>query len=439
MSNPIIPTRKIFSLWWPLAASSLLMSAEMPFVNSAIARTPNPEVALAGFGLAMNLAIVTEGPILMLIGTTTALAINRPAFKLIERFTIHLGIFVTVLNFVLAFTPVYDLVLRQVMGVPAPVAEACLPALRILLLWPAPIGWRRFHQGVLIRMRRTSLVSVGTILRLVITTLLTLVVFYVLYWPGQWAGAAAVVVAVLSEALFISIVARRLSANALSDEVKGQSLTYLQLFHFHAPLAMMSLMSITAQPIVSTGLARAPFPTESLASWPTVWGLTMIICGFCQPVQETTIALVENHRSLGAVRRFGLLIGIGASALLALIALTPLADFYFGRMIGLSPRLLPFAHSAVWLMMDYPLLMAVEAMLRGVLVKQGRTKDVRLAMGVYLVVLGAALVIGITAGWGTGVQVAAVALHLAILSEIALLAWQAMTVVRTLRHVAATT
>jgi len=45
MSNPTIPTRKIFLPWWPLAASSALMSAEMPFVNSAIARTPNAEVA----------------------------------------------------------------------------------------------------------------------------------------------------------------------------------------------------------------------------------------------------------------------------------------------------------------------------------------------------------------------------------------------------------
>src|SRR5437868_1801250 len=85
----------IVSLWWPLAASSVLMSAEMPFVNSGIARTANPEIALAGFGLAASLAILTEAPILMLNGTAAALAKNRAMFKLLERFTFHLSIIVT--------------------------------------------------------------------------------------------------------------------------------------------------------------------------------------------------------------------------------------------------------------------------------------------------------------------------------------------------------
>src|SRR5205807_2385201 len=123
--------RHILSLWWPLAASSVLMSAEMPFVNSGIARTGNPEIALAGFGLAASLAILTEAPILMLNGTAAALARDRTTFKLLEHFTIHLGIVVTAFNFLLSFTPLYDLLVTGWMGVPQPVAAACLPAFRI--------------------------------------------------------------------------------------------------------------------------------------------------------------------------------------------------------------------------------------------------------------------------------------------------------------------
>src|SRR5256885_16740353 len=100
-----LSARKVFSLWWPLSASSMLMSAEMPFINAGIARTADPTVALAGFGLAMSLAILTEAPILMLNGTAAALAKDKPAFKGGGRVTIHLGLFLTGSSFLLRFTP----------------------------------------------------------------------------------------------------------------------------------------------------------------------------------------------------------------------------------------------------------------------------------------------------------------------------------------------
>src|SRR5947209_8855343 len=100
--------RAVVSLWWPLAASSLLMSAEIPFVNSGIARTANPELALAGFGLAMSLAYVSEAPIVMLNGAAAALARDYPTFKRMERFTLGLCVFATTLALLLSFTPLYD-------------------------------------------------------------------------------------------------------------------------------------------------------------------------------------------------------------------------------------------------------------------------------------------------------------------------------------------
>src|SRR5438132_3245307 len=366
MTYPL-SARKVFSLWWPLSASSMLMSAEMPFINAGIARTPEPTVALAGFGLAMSLAILTEAPILMLNGTAAALAKDKPAFKVVERFTIHLCLFVTALSFLLSFTPVFDLVLRQWMGVPEAVAEACRPALRILLLWPAPIGWRRLHHGVLIRLRRTRLISFGTVVRLCISLSLTLVTIFILRLPGQAAGALSIETAVICEAAIMTVLARKLVASDFPDDAKEPGLSYAQLLHFYLPLVMVSALSIVAQPLISTGLARAPFPTESLAAWPSVWGLTMIVGALCQPIQEVMIALAEQHDALRVLRRFSLGVGLAGTGILAALALTPLADAYFGAFIGLPPTLRAFTQTAAGLMVAYPLLMSLELMLRGVL------------------------------------------------------------------------
>ncbi|MCA1553981.1 MAG: hypothetical protein LC737_06350 [Chloroflexi bacterium] len=432
-----ISPRKVVSLWWPLAASSILMAAEMPFVNAGIARTAQPDVALAGFGLAMSLAIQTEAPILMLNGTTTALVKDHQSFRVVERFAIQLGIFVTCMSFLLSFTPLYDVVLRQWMGVPAPVADACLPALRILLLWPAPIGWRRFHQGVLIRLRRTQLISFATVVRLAISAALTLLTIFVLRLPGQAAGSLSLVIAVVIEPALITVMARKLLTSEYDANMKVSDLSHARLFHFYLPLLMVSALGIAAQPIISTGLAKAEFPTESLATWPSVWSLTGMVCGLCQPIQEVTIALAERHDALRVLRRFGLSVGLSASALLALLSLTPLSSMYFGGLIGLSPRLSAFAQSASMLMIGFPLLMSIEMTLRGILIRQQHTSAVRIAMGCFVLTLGAALLVGVLLNAGSGVQIAAVAINLGISSEVVVLSWHAITVTRAMRQVIA--
>ncbi|MBI5879793.1 MAG: hypothetical protein HZB53_19275 [Chloroflexi bacterium] len=426
-----IPARRIFDLWWPLAASSLLMSAEMPFVNAGIARTANADVALAGFGLAATLAILTEAPVILLNSATAALAKDRATFDLLSRFAFHLIFFVTAVHFLLSFTPLYDVVLRQWMGVPDAVADACLPALRILILWPAPIGWRRSRQGLIIRLRRTHLIGAGTVVRLCFTVGLTLLTIGVLGWPGQIGGAAAVGTAVLIEAAVITFWAGRLLVDV--PTAPAPAMSYSQLLQFYLPLVVVSLLSILAQPILSTGLARAPFPTESLAAWPTLWGLASLMASFCQPMQETTVTFAERHGALGSIRRFGMVLGLGASAVLALLAFTPLADFYFGRMIGLSDHLRGYTNQAIALMVPYPFLMSCEVMLRGFLIKQHQTAAARLAMACYVLVLGVTLAAGVTLQLGTGVQIAAGAVLLAITSEVALLAWQARPVLLAMR------
>ena len=129
--------------------------------------------------------------------------------------------------------------------------------------------------------------------------------------------------------------------------------------------------------------------------------------------------------------------GLIAGALLALIALTPLADFYFGQMIGLPAELRAFADPAIRLMAGYPLWIAVEMMLRGFLIKHKRTSAVRLAMICNFVTLAAALLCGVTLSLGTGVQVAAVGINLAIGAEIAVLAMQALPVAQEMRRAVA--
>jgi len=163
----------------------------------------------------------------------------------------------------------------------------------------------------------------------------------------------------------------------------------------------------------------------------------MIVGALCQPIQEVVIALAEQHDALRVLRRFSLGVGLAGTGILAALALTPLADAYFGAFIGLPPTLRAFTQTAAGLMVAYPLLMSLELMLRGVLIRQHRTAAVRLAMGCFVLTLGLALAAGAALNLSTGVQQAALAINLAIVVEIAALAWQAVPVVHQMRQAVA--
>jgi hypothetical protein len=159
--------RHMLGLWVPLAASIVMMVLEPSIINIGLGRTINAELALAAYGVAFSLALLVEAPILMLLDASVARASDREAFALIRRFSLGLGLVVTAVGLVLSFTPLYDVIVLDLMNIPVDVAGRARPTLQILSFWSLPIAWRRAHQGVLIRNGRTAVITAATGVRLV--------------------------------------------------------------------------------------------------------------------------------------------------------------------------------------------------------------------------------------------------------------------------------
>ena len=138
--------RTIFRLWLPLAISFELMMCEGPALQGAIGRLPDSALHLAAWGLMMQLSLLIESPVIMLLSTAIALVKDAGTFYALRRFMLNLLIGCTVLTAAVAFTPLFDLIASRVMGQPAAIVAVTRPALRIMLLWTAAIGWRRFFR-----------------------------------------------------------------------------------------------------------------------------------------------------------------------------------------------------------------------------------------------------------------------------------------------------
>ncbi len=393
----VFTQRQILFFWLPLAASWLLMSAEAPILQAAIARLPDMQTQLAAFGIVMSLEIAIESPVIMLLATSTALATNAHNYRVLFRFMVALNVLGTVVAFLAAFTPLFDLIVRGAMGLPEEIAVAVRPGMQIMTLWTAAIGVRRFLQGVLIRNGETRWVGYGTVLRLVSSagTGISLALFTRL--AGVSIGATALMAGVIVEALFAVCVSRPTVRRIVSGESceDEERLGMADIVRYHAPLAATSLLMLMALPLIGAGLARMPHAEENLAALAVIWGIQFIFRSPAYALPEAVIALVRRRRLQEAVRKFCLRVGIVSSAGMALLALTPLRDLYLGRVAGLPEELAGYVAPGLVLALALPFLSALHSWQRGLLMVTRRTRVIYWGMGLNLLVTGALVGAGV--------------------------------------------
>jgi hypothetical protein len=395
------------------------MGTERPFVNAALARLPEAERMIAAFGIVGSLSITIESPVIMLLATSTALARSRQSYLMLRRFTQHLMLLTTLLHFLLAWTPLFDLVVRDWMGAPAAIIEPVRLGMRLMVFWSAAIAWRRFKQGLLIRFGHTRYVGQGTVVRLLFSAGLATVLALSGRVPGIAVGTLALAAGVLVEASYAHFVTRRLVAQRFSIESPQPAqppLSYSDLVRFHAPLASSTLLFLLTQPLVSAALARLPDPETVLAAWPVTAGLLFITRSPVLALPEVIIALIDRSGGRAALRQFAQRIGLTCLAVLAVLAFTPLGRFYFEAMIGVSPALGERALIGIQVGVLLPIVMAWQSWFRGELTASRATPAITVAMISNLVTMVLVLVVGV-AVQVPGVALAAIALTASTIAE----------------------
>lgn len=410
--------KRIALIWLPLAASWLLMALEGPYINAALARLSQGATMIAAFGLVASLSITIESPVISLLAASTALARNRQHYDMLRRYTLHLMLGTTLLHFLLGWTPLFNLVVVDWMGVPESLQAPTQLGLRLMLLWSAAIAWRRFKQGVLIRYGQSRYVGLGTAVRLFASAGTATLLAVFTEAPGVAVGAVALSAGVLAEAAYAHWVARPLVKDKFggSHPSSEKGLTYKDLVAFHWPLAASNLLFLLTQPLIAAALARAPRPEAALAAWPILNGLLFIVRSPAVALPEAAIALEEEAGSHPALKRFALGVGLSSTLLLGLVAFTPLSAFYFQTLIGVNAELAGIAALGAAFALLVPLAMAQVSVYRGLLTAQRITRPMALAMAGELLILSAVLALGLIMEW-PGVPVAAVGLTLALGSE----------------------
>lgn len=375
---------RVLGLWWPLAASWLLMAAELPLMSAVVARLPDPRVHLAAFGsIVFPVALVIEAPIIMLLAASTALATDRRAYRWLARFTHGAGLALTLVHGLVAFTPLFEVVV-EVLGTPEEVVDSARTGLRILLPWTWAIASRRFQQGLLIRAESSRRVTQGTLVRLFVNAGVLAAGAASGRLPGIAVGTLAISAGVTSEALFVAWFARPVVRSLPEPAPDAAPITGRSFARFYVPLAMTPLMTLLIQPIGAAAMSRMPNAMASLAVWPAVHGLVFLTRSVGMAYNEVVVALLGEPGGRAALARFTRILALVMMGILALVALTPAARLWFQGVTGFEPDLADLSRTGLFFALLMPGYAVLQSWYQGALVHGRRTRGISEAVALYL-------------------------------------------------------
>ncbi|MCC6455037.1 MAG: hypothetical protein IT328_08855 [Caldilineaceae bacterium] len=408
--------RSITKTWWPLAAGWFLMTVEIPFLSAIIARHPEPEISLASWGLVFSIALILASPAMMILSASTALSRDWVNYRQVQRYMWAITLLLTALHALLAFTPLFDLLVVGLLAAPSEIIEPARLGLVIMLPYIAGLAYRRFNYGVLIRFQHTRSVTLGAMVRL----LTDLVCVGILYLLGVQSGVIIATVTfttgIVAEAIYSGLRLRPVLNELRAVPPTNQVITLNSFAKFYVPLVMTSLLMILVQPIGTAALSRMENPLESLAVWPVIYSLIILWSSAGTAFTEAVVILLEHPRAVTALHNFTMRMATIMVGLLLLMNVTPLAQIWFENVAALPPEMSPIASWSLWVGLLLPGLAFLQSWYTGTLVNMRQTRGITESVAVSLIVHGGILYAGVVWGQAPGIYVGIVGLvagHLA--------------------------
>jgi Na+-driven multidrug efflux pump len=203
--------RSITRFYYPLAITSILSLGVHPFVTFFLGRSYMAVESLAALPVVSSLVFIFRSMGLSYQEVNIALiGRQKQNYGLLRNFALYMGITVTVLVTLLAFTPLADLWFINVSGLTKELADLSYLPLQIMILLPALTVLLNFQRSLLVINGTTGPISMATAVELfsIIIVLLVCVVF--LNMAGVIAAAIAFTIGKCMSTLYL--VPRQLAA-----------------------------------------------------------------------------------------------------------------------------------------------------------------------------------------------------------------------------------
>ena len=160
----------------PLMLNVLLWWATPLIINAVLARTADPDPALAAFGVVEAMAWFIAAPVGQLQHAGIALVECSETHRRVRRWGASVAFAMTAALVILSLPAIREPVLRHVFALEPGLVRLAGAALPIAAAYPLLYAIRQYHQGLFVRSARTGVVGAGAVLRVASVAAAALVV-----------------------------------------------------------------------------------------------------------------------------------------------------------------------------------------------------------------------------------------------------------------------
>ena len=397
------------SLFWfllPLVITELIYELGIQVINGGIARVPRPTETLAAYGIAWGLTSFLTGTVSQTRQMSMVLVRDRATFHTVFRCVAGFGGVHFLILACLAFTPVGLWVIDDLHAVDPALGGTVRRALGFLLPIPLVVGITRFLSGLLLRVRRTDVVSYAMMAGISMS-----VVSVFLFLPTPTVQTDPILLpvmatyfGVLTELAVIIYGYRRFArrllhrgGNVEGEQAAGQNaggepigqntdgepatrsrhpLTAAYVLRFYWPLAVTIGIQALSRPIINLFVARGTDGTESLAVLTIVYALAHLPYGWLNELKNLPPAFQRQDPDARIIRRFTAVCGMISFGTMALMFWTPVRFFLLETLIGVDHEFAMRCTVPLIIFSFFPLAVTVRSYLHGIALRDHRTSAI---------------------------------------------------------------
>ena len=206
--------RQMWGFSWPLMITQITENGVTFVINFFLGRLANPDLALAAFGVVTALKSLVAAPLRNLVQTAQALVHNRADMRVMLTFAHRVSLVYAVLVGILFYTPLRDVILNGIMGLPEKLSTYATPGVQMILLVVIVWGYSSLFRGLLSAMRKTQVIAGSAVIRLLVVIAVGSTTLFAPNLNGAAVGVAAVGCAFLAEVLILGWQVRLYSRTA---------------------------------------------------------------------------------------------------------------------------------------------------------------------------------------------------------------------------------
>ena len=373
--RPTVTIKESYRFFTPLIFMAELHMLSHAIISAFLARMPNPEPILAAYSIAFYLHATLGSPVWACQFVAISFIKDRASTIRLLIFSSQTFLLVAWFWALIGLTPVGITFFVEIFGTSIDVArEAQLCILISTLIVPC-VFFRSIAYALLMLNRRTTLVTLGTLIRL-------FGLFAILFvLQGQATGATIGMIALTGciaiESIYATLAALKYYLQLPSK--KGVLPRYIELWRFGWPVILMQTAESGIAFTISFFLGQLPRPELAIAAFGVLDAMIRVLLGPLRNLTQAVQTLTKNEADTKVIGIFTIHLGIIFSFIMLMFHIDIFRNYVSKDIMGLSSSLASYIKPALLLTPILALSMTTAAFTRGQLLASRKTTAIALA------------------------------------------------------------